>query len=46
MNTAHNGVHLGRALYKIVRRVGVEKKVGTLSCMAPVFIHGLHRLDG
>jgi hypothetical protein len=30
MNTAHNGVHLGRALYKIVKRVGVEKKVCTL----------------
>ena len=27
MNTAHDGVHLGHALYKIVKCIGIEQKV-------------------
>lgn len=27
MNTAHDGVRLGRALFKIVRRIGIVHKV-------------------
>jgi hypothetical protein len=31
MNTAHDGVHLGRALFKIIRRIGIECKVSFLT---------------
>ena len=27
LNNAHNGEHLGQALFKIIKRVGIEKKV-------------------
>jgi hypothetical protein len=27
MNTAHDGVRLGRALFKIIKRIGIERKV-------------------
>jgi len=30
MNTAHDGVWLGRALFKIVQRIGIEDKVWNL----------------
>jgi len=30
MNTAHDGVRLGRALFKIVQRIGIEDKVWNL----------------
>ena len=29
VNTAHNGVRLGQALFKIVKRIGIEHKVCT-----------------
>ncbi|KAJ3522295.1 hypothetical protein NMY22_g11953 [Coprinellus aureogranulatus] len=32
MNTAHDGVRLGRALYQIVKRVGITDKVGWITC--------------
>ncbi|KAF5314033.1 hypothetical protein D9611_006951 [Ephemerocybe angulata] len=32
MNTAHNGVRLGRALHRIVKRVGIAHKVGAVTC--------------
>lgn len=30
LNNAHNGERLGQALFKIIKRVGIEKKVGYL----------------
>ncbi|KAF5317850.1 hypothetical protein D9758_018688 [Tetrapyrgos nigripes] len=32
MNSAHDGVRLGRALYKVIARVGLEPKVGWVTC--------------
>ncbi|KAL1939214.1 hypothetical protein VTO73DRAFT_10255 [Trametes versicolor] len=32
LNNAHNGVRLGHALYKVVARVGIESKVGYITC--------------
>ncbi|THH18798.1 hypothetical protein EUX98_g8896 [Antrodiella citrinella] len=32
LNSAHNGVRLGQALYKIVDRIGVAHKVGHITC--------------
>ncbi|KAF5340659.1 hypothetical protein D9611_007287 [Ephemerocybe angulata] len=32
MNTAHDGVRLGKALYNIVKRLGVAHKVGWITC--------------
>lgn len=32
MNTAHDGVRLGRALYQVVKRVGIAHKVGWITC--------------
>ena len=31
MNTAHDGVHLGRALFGIIKRIGIEHKVSFLT---------------
>lgn len=31
MNTAHDGVCLGRALFKTIRRIGIEHKVSFLN---------------
>ncbi|KAF7342966.1 putative AC transposase [Mycena venus] len=31
LNSAHNGVRLGQALYKIVSRLGIQKRVGYLT---------------
>jgi hypothetical protein len=31
MNTAHNGARLGRALYKIAKRLGITHKVSVIS---------------
>lgn len=36
MNSAHNGVRLGRALYKIAKRVGITHKVSIM-----IFITGI-----
>lgn len=50
MNTAHDGVALGRALYKIIRRLGFGNKVSNLShfltirclcCLLPLRSAGL-----
>ena len=30
LNNAHNGERLGQALFKIIKQVGIEKKVGYL----------------
>ena len=30
MNTAHNGAHLGHALYKIAKRLGITHKVSII----------------
>jgi hypothetical protein len=41
LNNAHNGERLGQALFKIIRRVGVEYKVSLpiCQCSAPLMIH-------
>ncbi|GLB43962.1 putative hAT family C-terminal dimerisation region [Lyophyllum shimeji] len=53
MNTAHDGVRLGRALFKIVRRVGIASKIGWITCdnasnnntMLENFERRINRLD-
>jgi hypothetical protein len=37
MNTAHDGARLGRALYKIVKRIGIEQKVPLLYNTLDIF---------
>ncbi|OJT04203.1 hypothetical protein TRAPUB_5111 [Trametes pubescens] len=32
LNNAHSGVRLGQALFKVVQRVGIEHKVGYITC--------------
>ena len=33
MDTAHDGVRLGHALFKVIRRIGIEHKVSFLTYM-------------
>lgn len=39
LNNAHNGVRLGQALYKIVKRVGIEHKVSTSESLISLTHH-------
>ena len=40
LNNAHNGVRLGQALFKIVKRMGIEQKVSHI-LYAPEFLSKL-----
>ncbi|KAI9462098.1 hypothetical protein HD554DRAFT_1991878, partial [Boletus coccyginus] len=32
MNSAHNGLRLGQALYKVIQHLGISHKIGHLTC--------------
>lgn len=46
MNSAHNGVRLGRALYKIISRVGIRHKVRVLCSLLSLHCSHVYQLEG
>ena len=44
LGNAHNGERLGQALFKVIKRVGIEHKVGVLALLEPSYSLMTYRL--
>jgi hypothetical protein len=44
LNNAHNGVRLGQALFKVIKRVGIENKVSEHSLAIALAAHTLNAI--